>query len=171
MSRLLLLIAAVATSGCFIPAPLTLEADGGGSTAPQVSEELTNPALGTSFSFDKTAANETPKTKPFSIVVFDPDSWSAYARLFIDGYPYIQYVESGSDNRCSQTPGCSINMEIVGLCDKPVNGVLGPHFIEAVVADQEWDDTSSKDLRRTIPGGFTTTVSWRFDCTEPVPTP
>jgi len=160
VSRMLLITAALVTSGCFVPPPLELEADGGGSSAPTLLPGSTTPDVGKPFTWEQKA-----EPRDFNLALYDPDSPTLYVRAFIDGYPYSKPVGSSMVDGCSEKNRfCGAGISVVGLCDEQVNNVLGPHLIEFWVADLEWDDTSTNDLRRTVAGGFTTSISWRFDC-------
>jgi hypothetical protein len=169
--RILLLgLFVVKSGGCFIPPPLELEADGGGSNAPEVDEKQTIPNIKNPLTIRQTPPGATPEKTTFTLTVYDPDSSTLYARLFIGGFPYDDFVFQREEDNCTSVnpKGCAIRYDVEGLCDEPVNHVPGPHVLEAYIVDQPWVDTDPDDLRKTKPGGFRTDITWRLDCTEPL---
>ena len=169
---LMLLMVGGLTSGCFLPPPLELEADGGGSTAPAVLGNLTRPNIETPFTVQQTAPGApTQNVQPFNLALRDPDSDKLNVRFFVDGRPYDQVVGQGTASNCSAPAGCSLIVQIQGLCDDVVNNLLGTHIVEAYIVDLPWSDRDKDDLTLPEPGGFRTNVWWRFECIAPVDVP
>lgn len=167
MRSVAVLALAMTSAGCFMPPPLELEADGGGTNAPQVLLGISNPAIGSTVTRCQTAAGET-ELEPlrFNIALRDVDSSKLYVRLFIGPWPYDSFIAS-RDTNDDCTLGCSVVLEVKGFCDDVVNNVVGTYYTEAYIVDQPWSDEDVQDARKTLPGGFTTVVNWRVQCKEP----
>ena len=154
-------------TGCFMPPPLELEADGGNVRVPEVRKDVTTPEIGKAFTHYQTAdAATTKRQKEIVVGLLDEDSSTLHARVFINGN-YDQLVEGGDRTASGCTQGCAASFTLGGLCDQMVNDVLGTHVLEVWVSDLPWPDNSeNNDLHVLHPDAFGTNVLWQFTCEE-----
>lgn len=168
MALVIVIGEALGVSACVLPEDLHAPQE----HAPHLLAALSTPEPGIVFSVARSAAGSPQSRQTFTTVVVDADDQVLLARAFVDGR-YDRALALNNDRIPPAPPAITDGrrthlFDIDGLCDAPVNNVLGRHVLEFYVSDNGFVGRGS-DLRVPNPGGLRDSLLWVFNCVEPLP--